>query len=75
LSLAIHRPAPVTSMSSAPRPRARVGLKMSDPVPGCRPSKPGAEMAPGPCALQSSAFCDHRSWPAKYAVLASAAAE
>ena len=36
---------------------------------------PGAEIAPGPCASQSFGFCDHRSCPPKYAVLASAAAE
>ena len=59
LSLAIHKPAVVTSMPSAPSPRSLVGLKVSKPVLGDRPSIPGAEMAPGPASLQPFAFCDH----------------
>ncbi len=65
LSLAIHSPAVVSSRSSAPSPRARVGLKVRTPVVGARPSKPAAAMAVGPCASQSSGFDDHRSCPAK----------
>src|SRR5258705_13802232 len=75
LSLAIHKPALVISMSSAPRPRPRVGLKVSAPVVGDRPSIPRAEMAPGPAKSHPFGFCDHLSCPPKYAVLVSAAVE
>ena len=75
LSLAIHRPALVISMSSAPRPRARVGLKVSAPVAGLSPSIPGAEIAPGPAKSHPRGFCDHLSCPPKYAVPGSAAVE
>ena len=61
LSLAIHSPALVISMSSAPSPRERVGLKVSAPVAGDRPSMPGAEMAPGPAESHPRGFSDHRS--------------
>src|SRR6266702_4750536 len=55
LSLAIHRPAPVTSMSSAPRPRALVGFHTMAPLDGESPAMPGALTAPGPAASQSGA--------------------
>jgi len=67
LSLAIHSPARVTSMSSAPRPRLRVGFQTTSPSRGDSPTIPGASTAPGPRSLQPNRLSAHRSWPAKNA--------
>ena len=56
VSLAIHSPALVMSMSSAPSPRDRVGLKVSTPVAGFSPSMPGALIAPGPAKSHPFGF-------------------
>src|SRR5215467_1966801 len=69
LSLAIHRPALVSSMPSAPSPRdleyspaVPAALVSSAPPdePGVTPARPGAGIAPGPAALQPFALCSHR---------------
>src|SRR6266568_2204796 len=73
LSLAIHSPALVSSMSSAPCPRdleyspaVPPELRISDPpaAPGVSPARPGAGIAPGPALLQALALLNHRLWPA-----------
>src|SRR6516225_4827466 len=84
LSLATHRPAPVSSMSSAPRPRAReyspaVLPEFSSSVPpvapGVKPPMPGALTKPLPVWLQPLGLLAQRSDPATYTALESAATE
>src|SRR4029077_12769889 len=70
LSLATHRPAPVPSRSSAPRPRdllyrpaVPLELVISAPVDGSKPPMPGAGSAPAPWWLQPLVLPAQRSWP------------
>src|SRR6476469_5252326 len=74
LSLAIHSPALVTTMSSAPRPLPRVGLTVTLPLRGLSPTIPGATTAvPEVLLSHCSGLLAHRSCPPKDTVLASAA--
>ena len=73
LSLAIHSPSELSSMSSAPCPRDRLyipavlaELRISDPPvgPGVSPARPVAVIAPEPALLQAFWLLNHRLWPA-----------
>src|ERR1043165_7065656 len=73
VSDATHRPCEVIVMSSAPRPRSRVGFHdVAVPLPALMLPMPGRSKAVEPLLLH--ALLDiHRSWPPTYTNEASAA--